>query len=117
MIKEVMARIMKRRFTIAVVSLLVACALLLVPLLGVPVLAVDSYPLQTSDSEVADALDYLRAQQDTDGSIGTFGDSAWVVMAIATAEEDPHDWQVGDNPSIVDYLAANAGDAASSTDY
>jgi hypothetical protein len=37
-------------------------------------------------------------------------------MAIAAANEDPHDWQVGDN-SIVDYLAASASSASSSTDY
>jgi len=107
---------MKRRFT-TVISLLVACALLLVPLLSAPVLGAVSYPFQNSDSEVADALDYLGGEQDTDGSIGGFELSAWVIMAIATAEEDPHDWKVGDNPSIVDYLAANVSSAASSTDY
>lgn len=117
MITEVIARIMKRRFTTVVLSLFVACALLLVPLLGAPVLGATSYPFQTSDSEVADALDYLRGEQDSDGSISDFSTSAWVVMAIAAAEEDPNDWKVGSNPSIVDYLAANASDADSATDY
>jgi len=108
---------MKKWFTTTyVISLLVACALLLVPVLSTPVLA-DSYPFHTTDTEVADALDYLSGEQGTNGSIGGFGASAWVVMAIAAAGEDPHDWKVGDNPSIVDYLATNAGDADSATDY
>ena len=107
---------MKRRFT-TVISLLVACVLLLVPLLSAPVLGAVSYPLQNSDPEVADALDYLRGEQATSGSISDFSSSAWVVMAIAAAGEDPHDWQVDTNPSIVDYLVANASSAASSTDY
>jgi len=107
---------MKRRFN-TVISTLVIGALLLVSLLTVPVLGADSYPFQISDPKVADALDYLRGEQDTDGGISDFSTSAWVIMAIATAEEDPHDWQVGTNPSIVDYLAANVSSAASSTDY
>lgn len=107
---------MKRRFKTIAISLLVGCALLLGPVLGAPALA-DSYPFQTTDAEVADALDYLSGGQDTDGSIGGFGASAWVVMAIAAADEDPHDWKEGDNPSIVDYLAANADDADSATDF
>ena len=81
-----------------------------------PAMAADSYPLATTDPEVASALDYLRDEQVSDGSIGSFVDSAWVAMAIAAAGEDPHDWQEGGN-SVVDYLAANAGSAASSTDY
>jgi len=81
-----------------------------------PALAADSYPFQPSDFEVANALDYLRGEQNTDGSIGDFSTSAWVVMTIAAAEEDPHDWQV-DSASVVDYLAANAGSASSAIDY
>jgi hypothetical protein len=107
---------MKRRFTAAVVTTFVICTLILVSLIAVPVAAV-SYPFQATDPEVAGALDYLRAQQDTDGSISDFSTSAWVVMAIAAAGEDPHDWKVGGNPSIVDYLASNAGSATSVTDY
>jgi hypothetical protein len=72
--------------------------------------------VQATDPEVANALDYLSGEQGSDGSIGSFVDSAWVTMAIAAADEDPHNWQVGDN-SIVDYLAANSGSASSSTDY
>jgi hypothetical protein len=75
------------------------------------------YPYNPTDTEVASALDYLHDQQADDGSIGGFGPSAWGTMAIAAAGEDPHDWKVGGNPSIVDYLAANAGNASSATDY
>lgn len=72
---------MKTRFT-TVISKLVVCALLLMSLPILPALAADSYPFQPSDFEVANALDYLRNQQDTDGGISDFSTSAWVVMAI-----------------------------------
>jgi iron complex transport system substrate-binding protein len=68
-----------------------------------------SYALQPTDPEVARALDYLRSAQQDDGSIGGFAVSAWVVMAIAAAGEDPHDWRTAEgNPSIVDYLRDNS---------
>ena len=96
---------------ILIFTLLLSC------LITVPALAKDIYPLTTSDPEVTDALDYLRAQQGTDGSISDFSTSAWAVMAIAAAGEDPDDWKVGSNPSIVDYLIDNAGSASSTSDY
>ncbi len=107
---------MKQRTVAQIVISMVALAAVVVASIMAPVMAADSYPLQTTDAEVADALNYLRDEQNTDGSIGSFVDSAWIAMAIAAAGENPHDWQVGGN-SIVDYLAANAGDASSSTDY
>ena len=108
---------MKCNFKSKLLSVLLAFALLLPSLLATPVLAAGPYPLTTSDAEVADALNYLGAQQGTDGSIGDFATSAWAVMAIAAAEEDPHNWKVDTNPSIIDYLASNAGSASSATDY
>ena len=81
-----------------------------------PISAYSNYPLSSSDTEIASALDYLRNNQTIQGGIGGFATSAWVTVAIATAGEDPHDWKAGSN-SIVDYLAANAGDATSVTDY
>jgi len=105
--------IMKPKF----LSLLVIFTLLLSCLLITPVVAADQYPYSPDDSEVADALDYLRGQQAADGSIGDFATSAWVVMAIASAGEDPNSWRAGTNPTIVDYLAANAGSASSTNDY
>jgi hypothetical protein len=108
---------MKKQKTMAhIVISIIALAATLATLLIAPVMAADSYPLQTTDPEVADALNYLSGEQDTDGSIGSLVDSAWVAMAIAAAGEDPHNWQVGGN-SIVIYLSAKAASASSSTDY
>jgi len=98
-------------------AIILAFSLLLPCLLATPAMAVGSYPLTTSDAEVADALDYLRGQQGADGSISDFSTSAWAVMAIAAAGEDPNSWQVDSNPTIVEYLSANAGSASSATDY
>jgi len=97
-------------------SLLLVLMLVVSAILPMSVLAQPDYPLNPTDTEVANALDYLCDEQTTAGDIGGFSTSAWVIMAIAAAGEDPHDWKVGSN-SIVDYLAANAGDATSVTDY
>lgn len=68
------------------------------------------YPLQSSDTQVADALYYLRwaQSQHSNGSIGGFEIDAWVVMAIAAAGQDPGTWTAGGS-SIVDYLRDNSG--------
>jgi hypothetical protein len=106
-----MLRIFRSKlFTLLLISLIVPALLI------TPVMAAE-YPLTTSDDEIINALDYLRSQQDSDGKIDSFGNSAWVVMAIKAAGEDPHDWKVGSNPSIVDYLETNAGSAASANAY
>ena len=65
-----------------------------------------SHPLSASNAWISAALDYLRDAQNTDGSIGDLGTSAWVVMAIAAAGEDPDDWAAGSD-SIIDYLKDN----------
>ncbi len=68
-----------------------------------------SYPLQPDDTEIESALDFLREAQQTDGSIDGFATSAWAVMAIAAAGEDPGDWrESAGNPSVVDYLRDNS---------
>jgi len=108
---------MKRNFKLKLLSVLLVFTFLLPTLFATPVLAAGSYPLTTSDAEVTDALNYLRTQQGTDGSIGDFATSAWAMMAIAASGEDPHDWKVDTNPCIVDYLASNAGSASTATDY
>jgi len=107
------SKIFKSKF----LSVLLIFTLLLPCLVTTPVMAAGPYPYTTSDSEVADALDYLRGQQGSDGSIGDFATSAWAVMAIAAAGEDPNSWQVSSNPTIVDYLATNADSASSANDY
>ena len=107
-----MAKIFKSKFF----TLLLIFALILPCLLAVPVAAV-SYPYSASDSEVASALNYLRSQQDSTGKISDFATSAWAVMAIAAAGEDPDNWKVSANPSVVDYLAASAASASNTNDY
>jgi len=105
----------KRRLALVLGSFVLISGLISAAL-PAPILAYSNYPLSSSDTEIASALDYLRNNQTIQGDIGGFATSAWVTMAIATAGEDPHDWKAGSN-SIVDYLAANAGDATSVTDY
>jgi hypothetical protein len=92
-------------------------ALILPCLLITPAVANGAYPYSASDSEVASALDYLRSVQDSTGKIESFSASAWVVMAIAAAGEDPNEWKVDTNPSIVDYLETNAASASSANAY
>ncbi len=95
-----------KNLKIFLVSLLVA---LMVSSLALPVRASawTSYPLAPTDKEVSSALSYLHSQQKNDGSIGSFSTSAWVVMAIAAAGEDPHSWKKA-GKSIVDYLRSNS---------
>ena len=107
----------KLAFTLTVIVLI--CTLIM-PGLAPPALAASSYPLQPTDTEIVNALDYLRDAQEDDGNIGGFGTSAWAVMAIAAAEEDPHTWKTATgNPSIVDYLRDNSGliDTGKATDW
>ncbi|MDY6965545.1 MAG: prenyltransferase/squalene oxidase repeat-containing protein [Halobacteriota archaeon] len=78
--------------------------ILLLSTLAIPAMA---YPYNVGDEEIDDALDYLRGEQETDGNIGGFATSAWVIMAIAAAGEDPNDWDAGGD-SIVDYLRDNS---------
>jgi hypothetical protein len=66
------------------------------------------YPFNVTDPEIADALDYLRGIQASDGSIGSFADSAWAAMAIAAAGENPNDWD-GGSATLVEYLKNNPG--------
>lgn len=80
-------------------------------------MAAGPYPYTSGSTEVSGALSYLRGQQGTDGKIGDFATSAWAVMAIAAAGEDPHSWKVGANPSIVEYLATNVSSASATNDY
>ncbi|MCK4222573.1 MAG: hypothetical protein KAX25_06825 [Dehalococcoidia bacterium] len=96
----------KLAFTFTAIALICAFAM---PGLASPALAYFSYPLHSEDDEVGSALDYLLSVQAADGSIGGFSVSAWVVMAIAAAGEDPADWKTAPaNPSILDYLRENS---------
>ncbi len=70
-------------------------------------LSAEVYPLDDGDVQIEQALDYLRGQQEANGRIAAYLTSAWAVMAIAAAGEDPHTWTAGDT-SIVEYLQNNA---------
>jgi len=59
------------------------------------------------DPAADDALNYLRSNQQADGSIVDYGTSTWAVMAIRSAGESPGNWKAG-GPSIVDYLTSKA---------
>ena len=76
------------------------------------------YPLTPSDPAVASALNYLRGRQTMGGDIGGASTSAWAVMAVAAAGEDPHQWRKDPgSPSIMDYLASLRGELGSATDW
>lgn len=66
-----------------------------------------SFPLEVTDSQIIDALNYLRQAQAANGSIGSYVASSWVVMAIVAAGQSPSDWKVVAN-SVVSYLEDNA---------
>lgn len=104
-------------FRSRVLGALLVISLLLTSALASPVAAADSYPYQSTSTEVSGALDYLRGKQESDGKISDFSTSAWAVMAIAAAGEHPNDWRVDSNPSVVDYLATHAGSATVPNDY
>ena len=107
---------MKHRLT-KFLSTAIILAMLLSLCAFSPVMATSSYPLASSDPVVADALNYLRSQQDSSGCISDFGSSAWITMAITAVGEDPHNWTTGSSPSIVDYLATNSSSATSASDF
>ena len=88
----------------------VTSALLIALILIGSSIPVTGYPYKPSETTVANALNYLRSVQAEDGGIGDFANSAWAVMAIAAAGDDPHKWnRTNSSPSIVDYLKNNAG--------
>ncbi|MCK5627021.1 hypothetical protein KAI23_03555, partial [Candidatus Bathyarchaeota archaeon] len=93
----------------AAILVMMICILTLIPY-------VSAYPYSNSEQEVSQALEWLRSQQQTNGSIGGFGTSSWAVMAIVASGEDPHDWSNGGD-SIIDYLKKNTDLLSSSTDY
>lgn len=69
-------------------------------------LSVEVLPLNASDPQITEALDYLKGTQQSDGCIAAFATSTWAVMAIAAAGEDPGTWTSGGD-SIIDYLRSN----------
>ncbi len=92
------------------IGLCFCCVLLLslsLALLGGPEQAsADSgYPFATNATEITTALDFLRESQRSDGSIGGFTVSSWVVMAIAAAGEHASEWsRSATSDTIVEFL-------------
>ena len=100
-----------RRRTVHIFGIFVLIIALLTSVVVTPVVAAESFPMDKDDPEIVSALQYLRSMQAADGSVGSYGDSAWVVMAIAAAKMIPEQWETN-GVSIVDYLKNNANQAA-----
>ena len=93
-----------RRTILALLTALMLCAT------GIsPALADSQYPLDADDEIIQEALEYLQSEQSEDGCIVDYPTSAWAIMAISAAGEDPHTWSAG-GASIVDYVADNAAE-------
>jgi uncharacterized repeat protein (TIGR02543 family) len=95
----------------AIVRHISAALLLLVSVLPVltPAVAAADYPLSATDTEIEDAIAFLRDAQTSDGSVGGFVTSAWVVMALAVAGEDPNEFATSTSAdTIIEYLMAEA---------
>lgn len=69
----------------------------------------NAYPLSASDSHVTSALSYLKSVQASDGCIGGFATSAWVIDSVAAAGQNPSSalWQ-NSGKSLVDCIKKDA---------
>jgi hypothetical protein len=67
------------------------------------------FPLKATDSQIVQALDYLRQAQSGDGKIDSYVTSTWAVMAITAAGQNPESWKAG-GQSLIDYLANQASE-------
>ncbi|MBE0479964.1 MAG: hypothetical protein IBX68_03190 [Dehalococcoidia bacterium] len=74
------------------------------------------YPLDTANSSINKAVEYLKSAQEEDGCIGDFATSAWAAMAVVAAGEDPDQWRRDEGPSLIEYLESSAQHAASVSD-
>ena len=99
------------RKTYAISVALVALFLVYV----MPVVA--AYPYPPDSREVEAALEFLARAQKPDGSIGSYGDSAWAVMAISAAGRDKFEGYGGDFNALMNYLKNNWPADPSACDY
>lgn len=95
----------KEKTTLKEIVLTILAVTLILSLTTITIVV--AYPYSPDDTEVANALNYLRSIQQPNGCIKDFGTSNWAVMAIAAAGENPHDWKKNEGSSIVEYLKAN----------
>ncbi|ADB57370.1 DUF4430 domain-containing protein [Archaeoglobus profundus] len=70
----------------------------------------ESFPLNSSDERIVKALNWLKSQQRPDGGWGSLSNTSWVVMAIASANENPCDW-IKNGKSPLDYFKANLNES------
>ena len=86
--------------------------------LFVSIQPVYAYPYTPDAVEVENALSYLaRAQDPATGAIGSYGDSAWAVMAIVIAGRDKFEGYGGDFSKLMDYIKNNWPADPSACDY
>jgi len=62
------------------------------------------YPLGIKDKPIKKAINYLYGAQSPDGSIGSYSDTAWSIMALSASGNNPEAFEP---PSPVDYLSQN----------
>lgn len=68
------------------------------------------FPLDRNNSTIVKALNWLRIQQREDGGWGSLANTSWVVMAIASAGENPLNWtKNGKTP--LDYFRENLNES------
>jgi iron complex transport system substrate-binding protein len=63
------------------------------------------FPLNSTDPIITNSVEYLESIQSIDGSIGSYSDTAWAIMAIAATGANPDTWG---KASAVSYLSNNA---------
>jgi hypothetical protein len=62
-----------------------------------------AFPLDTTNSSIQSALQFLNQSQLDDGSFGSLSNTALATIAISSTGEDPHLW-VKNNTSPIDFL-------------
>ena len=82
-------------------------ALVVALAVSVSYLAGASHTSPAAQAAASKALNWLKAQQRGDGSVGDLGQTAELVLAIAATGSDPNSW----NPSPVSFLQSKAGAA------
>ena len=69
----------------------------------------DDFPLNATDDRIQRALEWLKTIQNEDGGFANPGENssisatAWAIMAIVAAGEDPHEW-VKNGKSPIDFI-------------
>jgi prenyltransferase beta subunit len=106
-----------KKLTATILMIMISIPIITIPTKLSPSASADpqgEYPYRPTDPVITEALQYLRQQQTPDGSIGGVSVSAWAVMALSAAEQDPHEWE-----NLVEYLrqSINTLDETTATDW